>query len=169
MKQYLEQDFGSSESIEKQLEKIEKKNESLELVQKKETEIEDQTEEETLQKKRSTILDEKEAETQENFKDVRTFEEVDANRSTKPMIGRNPGLTNDIVDQPNGEQCGVVDYNKEKLIDHMRMVYERGKCDQCEVVVYDRKKLKDHIRMVHGKGHRDEKQVPECLRGEKRG
>ena len=108
-----------------------------------------------------TILDEKEAETQENFKDVRTFEEVDANRSTKPMIGRNPGLTNDIVDQPNGEQCGVVDYNKEKLIDHMCMVHERGKGEQCEVVVYDGEELNDHIRRIHGKGHR--------LCGEQRG
>ena len=110
-----------------------------------------------------------EEETQENFKDVKTFKEVAANRSTILIISRNSSLTDGTVDQPNVEQCGVVDYNKEKLIDHMRMVYERGKCDQCEVVVYDREKLKDHIRMVHGKGHRDEKQVPECLRGEKRG
>ena len=63
-----EQDFGISESIEKQLEKIEKENESLELVQKKETEIEDQTEEESLQKEHLTILDEKEEGNRTNLK-----------------------------------------------------------------------------------------------------
>ena len=114
------------------------------------------------------VIKEKEKEIK-NLKDFKTFEEVDAKRSTKSTIGRNHGLTDDIKDQPNVEQCEVEDSNKEKLNDHMRMVHEKGKCEQCEVVVYDREKLKDHIRMVHEKGHHAGKQVPERLLGGQHG
>ena len=122
--------------------RIEKEKETLKLlVQKKEIEIEGQTEEESLQKEWSTILDEKEEATSEKFEDVKTFEEVAANILITPRIRRNSSLTDDTVKQTN--------------------------CDQCDVVVYDRGKLKYHIRRNHGKGHCDVKQVRArgCERG----
>ena len=78
-------------------------------------------------------------------------------------------MTDDIKDQHNVEQCGVVYSNKEKLNDHMRMVHERVKCEQCEVVVYDKEKLKDRICMIHEKGHHAGKLVPERLLGGQHG
>ena len=51
--------------------------------------------------------------------------------------------TDEIKDQPNVEQCEVVDSDKEKL--------------------------KDHIRMVHKKGHHTGKQVPKHLLGGQHG
>ena len=157
---------------------------NLEDVQKNKAEIEQLTKErdfrisesiknqiatlETIFKEKEEFIEGKEKEIK-SLKDFKTFEKVATNRSTKPTIGRNPGLTDDIKDQPNVEQCEVVDSNTEKLNDHRRMVHKKGKCEQCGVVVYDREKLKDHIRMVHEKGHRAGKHVPERLLGGQHG
>ena len=96
---------------------------------------------ESLQKEWSSILDEKQEETGEKCEDVKIFEEDAANKLITPRIGRNSSLTDDTVDQTNG--------------------------DQCDVVVYDRGKLKEHIRRIHEKGHCDVKQVR--ARGYERG
>ena len=45
------------------------------------------------------------------------------------MIGGNPSLTDDTVNQIDGEQCDVVVYDRGKLKGHIRMIHEKGHCD----------------------------------------
>ena len=59
--------------------------------------------------------------------DFKAYEEVDIKRSKKSNIGRNRGLTGDIQDRLNVEQCEVRNFVKEELNVHIRMIHDKGR------------------------------------------
>ena len=94
-----------------------------------------ETEERNVMKKYEKDEDKIEIEEEKSGKveDVKTFEEVAAKRLIKSMIGGNPSLTDDTVDQIDVEQCDVVVYDRGKLKGHIRMIHEKGHCDVRQV------------------------------------